>query len=308
MIANRPDWTLSRQRQWGVPMPFFIRKETGELHPRTLELLEEVAKRVEQGGIEAWQSIDARIAARRRGAPLREGQGHARRLVRLGLDALHGAARLARGRERVSGGPLPRRLGPAPRLVPFVAARLVHDRRHPALRALLTHGFVVDGEGRKMTKSKGNVIAPQQVMDDARRRHPAPVGRVHRLLGRALDLERDPEARRGDLPAHPQHAALPAREPRRLRSRARRAAGGRDGSRSTATRCAHDARALQETAVARHYGALRVPSRRAEAADVLLRRPRRLLPRHPQGPALHRRPTRSRAARRRTRSITSRRA
>ena len=48
MIANRPDWTLSRQRQWGVPMAFFVHKETGELHPRTLELLEEVAKRVEK--------------------------------------------------------------------------------------------------------------------------------------------------------------------------------------------------------------------------------------------------------------------
>ena len=68
MIANRPDWTLSRQRQWGVPMPFFIRKETGELHPRTLELLEQVAKRVEQGGIEAWQALDAGGAARRRRA------------------------------------------------------------------------------------------------------------------------------------------------------------------------------------------------------------------------------------------------
>ncbi|TAN51353.1 MAG: isoleucine--tRNA ligase, partial [Betaproteobacteria bacterium] len=54
MIANRPDWTLSRQRQWGVPMPFFIHKETGELHPDTLELLEAVARRVEAGGIEAW--------------------------------------------------------------------------------------------------------------------------------------------------------------------------------------------------------------------------------------------------------------
>ena len=58
MIANRPDWTLSRQRQWGVPMPFFIHKETGALHPRTLELLEEVAQRVERGGIEAWQRIE----------------------------------------------------------------------------------------------------------------------------------------------------------------------------------------------------------------------------------------------------------
>jgi len=58
MIANRPDWTLSRQRQWGVPMPFFIHKETGELHPRTLELLEQVAQRVERGGIEPWQTLD----------------------------------------------------------------------------------------------------------------------------------------------------------------------------------------------------------------------------------------------------------
>jgi len=56
MIANRPDWTLSRQRQWGVPMPFFLHKETGALHPRTPELLEKVAKLVEKGGIEAWQA------------------------------------------------------------------------------------------------------------------------------------------------------------------------------------------------------------------------------------------------------------
>jgi Isoleucyl-tRNA synthetase len=60
MIANRPDWTLSRQRQWGVPMAFFVHKETGELHPRTLELLEEVAQRVEKAGIEAWQTLDPR--------------------------------------------------------------------------------------------------------------------------------------------------------------------------------------------------------------------------------------------------------
>ena len=58
MIANRPDWTLSRQRQWGVPMAFFVHKETGELHPRTPELLEAVAKLVEKNGIEAWQALD----------------------------------------------------------------------------------------------------------------------------------------------------------------------------------------------------------------------------------------------------------
>src|SRR5690606_37826475 len=58
MIANRPDWTLSRQRQWGVPMPIFVHRETGEMHPRTLELLEQVAQRVEREGIEAWQALD----------------------------------------------------------------------------------------------------------------------------------------------------------------------------------------------------------------------------------------------------------
>src|SRR5690606_6876398 len=60
MIANRPDWTLSRQRQWGVPMAFFVHKETGELHPRTPELIEAVAQRIEREGIEAWQRLDPR--------------------------------------------------------------------------------------------------------------------------------------------------------------------------------------------------------------------------------------------------------
>ena len=59
MIKNRPDWCVSRQRFWGVPMALFVHKETGELHPRTSDLIEQVAKRVEQAGIEAWFSLDA---------------------------------------------------------------------------------------------------------------------------------------------------------------------------------------------------------------------------------------------------------
>jgi len=58
MIRNRPDWCVSRQRNWGVPMPFFTHKETGALHPRSMELLEVVAQRVEQAGIEAWFALD----------------------------------------------------------------------------------------------------------------------------------------------------------------------------------------------------------------------------------------------------------
>ena len=58
MIKNRPDWCVSRQRNWGVPMPFFVHKETGEPHPETSKLLEIVCQQVEQQGIEAWFSLD----------------------------------------------------------------------------------------------------------------------------------------------------------------------------------------------------------------------------------------------------------
>ena len=59
-MKTRPDWCVSRQRNWGVPIPFFLHKETGALHPRTPELIEAVARRVEQAGIEAWFSLDAK--------------------------------------------------------------------------------------------------------------------------------------------------------------------------------------------------------------------------------------------------------
>ncbi|HZR70019.1 MAG TPA: isoleucine--tRNA ligase [Burkholderiales bacterium] len=165
MIANRPDWTLSRQRQWGVPMPFFIERETGSLHPRTLELLEAVAKKVEQGGIEAWQRVDpaallgadaARYEKVKDTLDVWFDSGSTHETVLRGSHAgeLEFPADLyLEGSDQHRGW--------------FHSSLLVScmlNGRAP-YEALLTHGFVVDGQGRKMSKSLGNVVAPQKVSE-----------------------------------------------------------------------------------------------------------------------------------------------
>jgi isoleucyl-tRNA synthetase len=172
MIANRPDWTLSRQRQWGVPMPFFVHKETGALHPRTLELLEQVAKAVEHGGIEAWQGITAESML---GEDAKDYEK-----VRDTLDVWFDSGST---HQTVMGGPDARKTGagshaqdtnfPADLYLEgsdqhrgwFHSSLLVSSMLNgvPPYKALLTHGFTVDGEGKKMSKSKGNVVAPQTV-------------------------------------------------------------------------------------------------------------------------------------------------
>ena len=163
MIANRPDWTLSRQRQWGVPMPFFIHKETGALHPRTPELLEAVAKQVEQGGIEAWQRIQP--------ADLLGSESEQYEKVKDTLDVWFDSGST---HETVLKGSHAKELKfPADLYLEgsdqhrgwFHSSLLVScmlNGRAP-YDALLTHGFVVDGQGRKMSKSLGNVVAPQKV-------------------------------------------------------------------------------------------------------------------------------------------------
>jgi isoleucyl-tRNA synthetase len=171
MIAGRPDWTLSRQRQWGVPMPFFVERETGALHPRTLELLEAVAQRIEQGGIEAWQGVDAGAMLGAEAEPYEK--------VRDTLDVWFDSGAT---HETVLGGPDNRGHGSHAAALQFPADLYLEgsDQHrgwfHSSLlvscmlngtapyRALLTHGFVVDGDGRKMSKSLGNVIAPQKVV------------------------------------------------------------------------------------------------------------------------------------------------
>ncbi len=162
MIANRPDWTLSRQRQWGTPMPLFMHKETGEPHPRTLELLEEVAKRVAKDGIEAWHrlKIEELLGAE---APQYE---KGRDTLDVWFDSGSTHQTVLRGSHPALGFPADMYLeGSDQHRGWFHSSLLVSSMLNgtPPYRSLLTHGFVVDGEGRKMSKSKGNTVAPQQV-------------------------------------------------------------------------------------------------------------------------------------------------
>lgn len=167
MIRNRPDWCVSRQRNWGVPMPLFVHKETGEPHPDTLVLLEKVCLEVEKQGIEAWFSLDG-AAFLMANAPQNadqykkvtdtldvwfdSGATHAAVLKRR-PELQHPADLYLEGSDQHRGW--------------FQSSLLTGcaiDDRAP-YDALLTHGFVVDGAGHKMSKSKGNVVAPQKVMD-----------------------------------------------------------------------------------------------------------------------------------------------
>jgi len=167
MIAGRPDWCISRQRTWGVPIPFFLHKQSGELHPRTVELMEQVAQRVEEQGIEAWFKLDA--------AELLGAEAADYDKISDTLDVWFDSGTT---HWHVMRGSHPMGHEQGPRADLYLEGSDQHrgwfhsslltgaaiDGNAP-YKALLTHGFVVDESGRKMSKSLGNVIAPQEVND-----------------------------------------------------------------------------------------------------------------------------------------------
>ena len=164
MLATSPDWCISRQRTWGVPIALFVNKETQELHPETARLIEAVAQKVEQGGMDAWFELDA---AELLGADAEKYQKVTDTLdVWFDSGVTHYAVLSQRAGLR-----FPADLyleGSDQHRGWFQSSLKTSMAMHakPPYKTVLTHGFVVDAQGRKMSKSIGNVIPPQKVVND----------------------------------------------------------------------------------------------------------------------------------------------
>ncbi len=162
MIAERPDWCISRQRTWGVPLAMFVHKTTGELHPRTPELIEAVADRVARGGIEAWFSLDPAELLGSEAADYEK----LKDVMDVWADSGVSFDFMATTRP---GFAMPADLyleGSDQHRGWFQSSLLMSEALYEKApyRGVLTHGFTVDEKGRKMSKSLGNVILPQKVV------------------------------------------------------------------------------------------------------------------------------------------------
>ncbi|WP_115561603.1 isoleucine--tRNA ligase [Xanthomonas arboricola] len=161
MVEGRPDWTISRQRTWGVPIALFVHRETGEPHPRSTELLRQVADRVELGGVDVWYTLDAAELLGDEAADYDKitdildvwfdsGVTHEAVLVDRGLPKP--ADLYLEGSDQHRGW-----------FQSSLLSGVAMDKAAP-YKQCLTHGFTVDEHGRKMSKSSGNGIEPQEIM------------------------------------------------------------------------------------------------------------------------------------------------
>ncbi|MDF7679891.1 isoleucine--tRNA ligase [Enterobacteriaceae bacterium ESL0689] len=164
MVTNRPDWCISRQRTWGVPMALFVHKETQELHPQTVELIEKVAQYVEKSGIQAWWDLDAREI-------LGDDADHYEKVpdtLDVWFDSGSTSYTVVDARPELSGHSADMYLEGSDQHRGWFMSSLmisVAMKGKAPYRQVLTHGFTVDGQGRKMSKSIGNTVSPQEVMN-----------------------------------------------------------------------------------------------------------------------------------------------
>lgn len=164
MMEQAPDWCISRQRTWGVPIALFVHRTTGELHPKTTDLIEAVAQRVAVAGMEAWWSLDP--------AELLHDEAQDYEKVTDTLDVWFDSGvtheSVLRRRPELGQYPADMYLEGSDQHRGWFQSSLktgIAMNQQAPYRQVLTHGFTVDQHGRKMSKSLGNVVDPKVIIE-----------------------------------------------------------------------------------------------------------------------------------------------